>query len=95
MSKRLRRTNRQINTLSLMSVYGRVADVLLQIGREEGVRSEGMIVIEHRPTHQVIADMANTSRETVSRILSQLQKKGYVAIDKKKMVKLNEEKLYY
>jgi CRP/FNR family transcriptional regulator/CRP/FNR family cyclic AMP-dependent transcriptional regulator len=54
-----------------------------------------MIVIPNRPTHQVLADMANTTRETVSRILSQLQKKGYISIDKKKLVILNEEKLYY
>jgi CRP-like cAMP-binding protein len=79
-----------------MSVYGRVADVLLQVAADQGSRIDaGMIVIPNRPTHQVLADMANTTRETVSRILSQLQKKGYISIDKKKLVILNEEKLYY
>lgn len=95
MSKRLRRSNRQINTLSLMSVYGRVADVILQLARDHGQRTGNVIVIPDRPTHQVIADMAGTSRETVSRILSQLQKKHFIAIDRKKMVILDEEKLYY
>jgi CRP/FNR family cyclic AMP-dependent transcriptional regulator len=94
MSQRIRRANRHINTLSLMSVYGRVADVLLQLAREQGQRVRGMIVIPNRPTHQVIADMAGTSRETVSRILSQLQKKSYIVNDGKKMVILNEEKLF-
>ncbi|MBD3316370.1 MAG: cyclic nucleotide-binding domain-containing protein [Chitinivibrionales bacterium] len=96
MSRRLRRSNRQINTLSQMSVYGRVADVLLRLAADQGGRTQdGSIVIANRPTQQVIADMANTTRETVSRILSQLQKKGCISIDKKKMVILNEEKLYY
>lgn len=95
MSRRLRHTNRQINTLSMMSVYGRVADVILQLARENGKKIGHMIVIENRPTHQDIADMAGTSRETVSRIISQLQKKQYLSIDRKKMVILNEEKLYY
>lgn len=95
MSRRLRHTNRQINTLSMMSVYGRVADVILQLARENGRKIGHMIVIDNRPTHQDIADMAGTSRETVSRIISQLQKKQFLSIDRKKMVILDEEKLYY
>jgi|WetSurMetagenome_2_1015567.scaffolds.fasta_scaffold257609_2 CRP/FNR family transcriptional regulator, cyclic AMP receptor protein len=94
MSQRIRRANRHINTLSMMSVYGRVADVLLQIARDQGIRADNMIFIYNRPTHQIIANMAGTSRETVSRILSQLQKKHYIAIDGKKLVILNEKKLY-
>jgi CRP/FNR family transcriptional regulator, cyclic AMP receptor protein len=94
MSQRLRRANHHINTLSMMSVYGRVADVLVQLSKEHGIRAKDMILIYNRPTHQTIANMAGTSRETVSRILSQLQKKRYIAIDGKKMVILNEKKLY-
>jgi CRP/FNR family transcriptional regulator, cyclic AMP receptor protein len=94
MSRRLRRTNRHINTLSLMSVYGRVAEVLLLLSRESGERKGDVIVIARRPTHQVIAEMAGTSRETVSRVLSQLQKKHYILMDRKQIVILNEEKLY-
>jgi CRP/FNR family transcriptional regulator/CRP/FNR family cyclic AMP-dependent transcriptional regulator len=95
MSRRLRRTNRQINTLSLMSVYGRVADVILRMAEEQGEKRGEMTMIANRPTHQIIAEMAGTSRETVSRILSQLQKKKYILLDRKKLVILNEEKLYY
>ncbi|MFP4416635.1 MAG: Crp/Fnr family transcriptional regulator [Fibrobacterota bacterium] len=94
MSRRIRKSNRHINTLSLMSVYGRVADVILQLAREQGQKIGDMIIIPNRPTHQAIADMAGTSRETVSRILSQLQKKHYITLDRKKMVILNEKKLY-
>jgi CRP/FNR family transcriptional regulator/CRP/FNR family cyclic AMP-dependent transcriptional regulator len=95
MSHRLRRSNRQINSLSMMSVYGRVADVLLQLSKSNGRKVGSMVVVEQRPSHQTIADMAGTSRETVSRVLSQLQKKGYLTITRKRLVILNEEKLYY
>jgi CRP/FNR family transcriptional regulator/CRP/FNR family cyclic AMP-dependent transcriptional regulator len=94
MSQRLRRSNRHINTLSKMSVYGRIADVILQIAGEHGRRLDDMIVIEDPPTHQTIAEMAGTSRETVSRVISLLRKKHYITTDRKKMVILNEEKLY-
>ncbi len=95
MSRRLRRTNRHINTLSMMSVFGRVADVILQLAHESGRKVGSVIVIDNRPTHQTIADMAGTSRETVSRVLSQLQKKRYLTIDRKRLVILDETKLYY
>lgn len=95
MSRRIRRTNRHINTLSLMSVYGRVADLLMRMGKEQGERQGNVIVIPDRPTHQVIADMAGTSRETVSRILSQLQKQQCITMDRKRLVILDEKKLYY
>lgn len=94
MSKRLRASNRQIKTLSLISAYGRVADVILRIAGEQGYRAGGVIIIPRRPTHQMIAEMAGTSRETVSRIMSSLRKKHYIAIDRKKMTILDETKLY-
>jgi CRP/FNR family transcriptional regulator/CRP/FNR family cyclic AMP-dependent transcriptional regulator len=95
MSRRLRRTNRHVNTLSMMSVFGRVADVLLQMAKDSGRKVGTVTVIDRRPTHQTIADMAGTSRETVSRVLSQLQKKRYLMIDRKRLVILDETKLYY
>ncbi len=94
MSKRLRKSDRQINTLSLMSAYGRVAEVILRIAKEQGCRNGNIIIIPERPTHQMIAEMAGTSRETVSRILSTLQKKRYISIERKRMIILDEEKLY-
>ncbi|MDD5675730.1 MAG: Crp/Fnr family transcriptional regulator [Chitinivibrionales bacterium] len=94
MSKRIRRANRHINTLSLMSVYGRVATVLLNLAREQGQKNHGLLVIPDRPTHQVLADMVGCSRETVSRVISQLQKKHYIAMDKNRIIILNAEKIY-
>lgn len=94
MSKRLRKSNRQINTLSLISTYGRVADVILQMARDQGCREGRAVIIPKRPTHQMIAEMAGTSRETVSRIISILRKKHCLAIDGKKMIILDEKKLY-
>jgi CRP/FNR family cyclic AMP-dependent transcriptional regulator len=94
LSRRLRRANRHMNTLSLMSVYGRVAEVVLQLAHECGERHGDIVIVPNRPTHQAIADMAGTSRETVSRVISQLQKKHYISIDRNQIVILNEDKLY-
>ncbi len=98
MSRRLRKTNRQISSLAMMRVCGRLAGTLLQIMEEKGIRSktkEGRIitVIHDRPTHQTLAEMSGTSRETVSRMLKHLQDKGYVAINGKDLFILQEEHL--
>lgn len=86
MSRRLRRADEKIGNLVLLDVYGRVARVLLEISQNEGVVTDEGIVIENRPTHQEIASMIGTSRETVSRVLSDLAKDGYIRIHGKKIV---------
>lgn len=93
MSRRQRRSNRQVNTLSIMNVSERVGEIILRIARERGITNGPVTIVPDRPTHQTIADMAGTSRETVSRILSQLRKNRGIAIDGKKMMILDERKI--
>lgn len=94
MSRRLRRSNKHINTLSLMSTYGRIAETLIQIAKEKGRKIGNTIIIDNKPTHYLIAEMAGTTRETVCRVLSQLQRKNYIQVDRKRLIILNEAKLY-
>jgi CRP/FNR family transcriptional regulator, cyclic AMP receptor protein len=98
MSRRQRKSNRQISSLALMRVYGRVAATLLQLMEERGIRSKtkdgkSMIVVKDRPTQQFIADMSGTTRETVSRVLNFFQKKGYIVLDGKDLLILQEDEL--
>ncbi|HLP41829.1 MAG TPA: Crp/Fnr family transcriptional regulator [Fibrobacteria bacterium] len=98
MSLRLRKSNRQISSLALMSVYGRVATTLLQLMEERGIRTrtkdgKSIIVVKDRPTQQFMADMSGTTRETVSRVLNYFQKKGYIVLDGKDLLILQEEEL--
>jgi len=93
LSSRLRNANRKISALALSPVYARVSGALLQLAELRGFRIKGQVVIHDRPTQQEIAEMANTTRETVSRVLSQMQKEGLVEMDGRDLVLLNEEKL--
>jgi CRP/FNR family cyclic AMP-dependent transcriptional regulator len=98
MSRRLRKSNRQISSLALMRVYGRVAATLLQLMEERGMRTKtkdgkSIIVVKERPTQQFMADMSGTTRETVSRVLNYFQKKGYIVLDGKDLLILQEEEL--
>ena len=95
MSKRLRKANRQIGSLSTMSVSGRVAGTLLNLMEERGVRmrtenGQMVAVIHNRPTQQQLADMSGTTRETVSRICSLLVKSNAIAMTGKDIVIFDE-----
>ncbi|MBR5412149.1 MAG: Crp/Fnr family transcriptional regulator [Fibrobacter sp.] len=95
MSKRLRKANKQIGSLSTMSVSGRVAGTLLNLMEERGMRihtdnGQMVTVIHNRPTQQQLADMSGTTRETVSRICSLLVKANAIAMTGKDIVIFDE-----
>lgn len=77
-SKRLRRADEIIGNLATLDVYGRVAHIMIELAKKDGEEVEEGILIRERPTQQDIASMIGTSRETVSRVLSEFQKRGFV-----------------
>ena len=96
--KRLRKANKQIGSLSTMSVSGRVAGTLLNLMQERGVRihtdnGSMVTVIHNRPTQQQLADMSGTTRETVSRICSLLVRTNAIAMTGKDIVIFDEDML--
>jgi CRP-like cAMP-binding protein len=86
LTSRLRHANHQISTLALLDVYGRVARVIVDMAREEGRRLKDGRIAFRRPTHQEIANRIGTSRETVTRMLRDLQQQGLVHIGGKEIL---------
>ena len=58
----------------LVDVYGRVARVILDMAREEGRRLKDGRIAFRRATHQEIANRIGTTRETVTRMLKDLER---------------------
>ena len=83
---RLRRANHQISTLALLDVYGRVARVIVDMAREEGRRLRDGRIAFRRATHQEIANRIGTTRETVTRMLKDLERQGLIHIEGKEIV---------
>jgi CRP/FNR family cyclic AMP-dependent transcriptional regulator len=86
LTARLRRANHQISTLALLDVYGRVARVILDMAREEGRRLKDGRIAFRRATHQEIANRIGTTRETVTRMLKDLERQGLIHVDNKEMI---------
>lgn len=85
--KRLRIATRKVGSLALMDVYGRVASTLIQLAKEQ----DGKLVIGEKMTHQEIANIVGASREMVSRIMHDLVEGGYISVDNKRRIILNEK----
>jgi CRP/FNR family cyclic AMP-dependent transcriptional regulator len=95
LTARLRRANQQISTLALLDVYGRVARVIVDMAREEGRRLRDGRIAFRRATHQEIANRIGTTRETVTRMLKDLERQGLIHIEGKEIVvEPNFEKMF-
>jgi CRP-like cAMP-binding protein len=85
MSRRLREADEKIGTLALLDVYGRLARLLMQMAKMEGQKGDEGVTILKRPTHQDIAAMIGTSRETVSRGLGDFARQGLIQMTGKQI----------
>ena len=74
LTKRLRLADRNIESLALFDVYGRVARLLL----EAAEIVDGRKVVTHKITKQDIAKMIGASREMVSRVMRDLLAQGLI-----------------
>lgn len=86
MSRRLRRADGIIGNLALLDVFGRVARYLRELAKTDGQPCPEGVEIRQRPTQAEIAAMIGTSRETVSRALSEFQRRGYIELEGRRIV---------
>ena len=73
--QRLRHADRKIESLALMDVYGRVARVLLEAAE---IDRDGLLVVREKISRQDIAKMVGASREMVSRVMKDLEERGFI-----------------
>lgn len=89
LATRLRKSDQQIEGLSLSDAENRIGMTISRLAEELGVIKMGQVVIHNLPYQQDIANMAGTSRETVSRMLTLLQRKGYIQKRGRKLIITN------
>jgi CRP/FNR family cyclic AMP-dependent transcriptional regulator len=86
MSGRLRRADEVIGNLALLDVYARVARAIRDLAQKQGEPVEGGVLIRERPTQQEMAGLIGTSRETVSRALSEFTRRGLLEMSGKQIL---------
>ncbi len=78
LATRLRKSDQQIESLSLSDSEHRIGIALIRLAGELGTIKQGHVTVKNLPYQQDIANMAGTSRETVSRTLKLLEDKKLV-----------------
>ncbi|VWX57096.1 conserved hypothetical protein [Burkholderiales bacterium 8X] len=73
--KRLRSADDKIKSLALLDVYGRVARALLEFAVDDGA---GNLKVRDKISRQDLAKMVGASREMVSRVMKDLEGRGFV-----------------
>ncbi|MBP7527658.1 MAG: Crp/Fnr family transcriptional regulator [Syntrophorhabdaceae bacterium] len=77
---RLRVADERIKWLAFLNVEGRILKYLLEVGARLGIRMKDYVIIERGPSQIEIANSCGCSRETVSRMVSSLVKKGVISV---------------
>ena len=91
-TQRLRAADMKIKSLSLKDAEGKVATVILQLADDMGKIRQGTVEIEKLPYQHDLANMAGTSRETISRTLHTFVKKGLVELEGSRLRIIDYEK---
>ncbi|BBI30757.1 Crp/Fnr family transcriptional regulator [Cohnella abietis] len=84
-SERLSQANRKIEYLSFLDVRVRVANILLDLNSNFGIDAEQGRLIQFRVSQQHLANTIGAGRESVARVLLELQKENLIHIANKDM----------
>jgi CRP-like cAMP-binding protein len=92
LSRRLVKVEQEIAGFGHTWSYQRLGMVLLQLGKEHGVRTGGGTLIPLRLTHEDLAKLIGTTRETVTTQISRFKRMGLVKREGGRFI-LNEDRL--
>ena len=85
--RRARLASLGLKQIALNNVYGRLKDLLEQLAEAQ---PDGTRLIAPAPTHLEMSQRLGCSREMVSKVLKELEKGGYLAMERRRLVLLKK-----
>ncbi len=83
LARRLKMAQRQLHDLALKDVFTRVTQLVCELAENEGVVLPcGSVQLSLRLTREEMAQLVGTSRETLTRVLSELKQLGLLNVDR-------------
>jgi CRP/FNR family cyclic AMP-dependent transcriptional regulator len=89
--ERLRKANEQIYDLTFLGVRSRILKSIIRMSEQYGTPIEEGILIDVKLTHQQLANMVGTVRESVTKVLQELQDEGCIVVRKKRIILIDAE----
>jgi CRP-like cAMP-binding protein len=94
LSERVRQSDEMVATLLPREVSGRLAALLLNLEGRFGVEDgEGNVVLDVRLPHRDLASMIASTREAVSKVMSEFRREGLIEVRDRRIVLLNRPAL--
>ncbi len=90
---RLRRIESRMEELVYRDVPARLAYILMEIANEFGIKKDNKILIGVKLTHQEIANLIGSTRETVTATLGDLRRQGLLEFDSRSILINQPEKI--
>lgn len=86
LSSRLWDTDSEVQTVTFKTIPGRLASQLIRLGKEFGTEVNGDIRIDIDLTHQELADIVGTNRETITRHLNKFDEKNIIKYEDSNLI---------
>jgi CRP/FNR family cyclic AMP-dependent transcriptional regulator len=93
MIARWRALQTKVEQLVFKDVGSKLAELLLRLGSEHGIEHRRGLVLGLKITHQEMANLIGSTRETVSLTLSQFKRKGLIQTEGRKVILVDREAL--
>jgi len=92
-AQRRRDVENKIEQLVFKDVNAKLAELLLRLASEYGIEDSRGTLVALKITHQEMANLIGSTRETVSLTLSQFKRKGLIQTDGRKVILADREGL--
>lgn len=92
-SQRRREVEQRMQHLLFRDVNAKLAELILDLSKEYGVEEPDGVRVALKITHQEMANLIGSTRETVSLTLSQFRKKGLIRLHRRQVIILDERGL--
>lgn len=94
LSCRMRVLSDMLVNLVSDTVNTRLAKLILRLSAQYGTREGKVIHLDIHLTHQEIADMIGTTRQTATTLLGQFKRQGILSVDNRRILIESEELLH-
>ena len=93
LARRLRAAEQEIEDLALRDVPGRLASLLLRLADGYGEEDARGIRLSFRLTHQDLAHMIGSTRETVTMMMNRFREDGLLSVDRRTLIIRDRDRL--
>jgi len=83
---RLRKVERRLESLIFKDARTRIIDFIKDMAKEQGKKIGDEILVKHFLTHQDIANLTATSRQTVTTVLNDLKDNDLIYMERNKFL---------